>query len=498
MALKREIIVASASKGPTELAKQFELPQPTISTILANKQKILDAVDTGNGPKRAHLKRSAHENLDNAVVTWLKQVRSENECVDGKILRQKGRELAELMGITNFQASDGWLSNLKRRHGIVFSTLHGEAAGINMKEINEWKASVLRELLDEYEAENIFNVDETALFWKLTPSKTMALKGERCTSGKRSKERVTVLVGSNMSGSEKCPLLVIGKSSRPRCFKNVKSMPVLYKANSKAWMTGEFFEDYLKKWNAKLIKFDRKILLFIDNCPAHPKLNFSNIRLQFFLPNATAEIQPMDMGIIKDLKVKYRSGLLRQRILAIDQRVEFKFDLLDSIHLLEQSWIKVKVETLENCFRKAGFVRSDAQPDNEDFDDDEFDNDSDDLVAIWEQQHDLDPIVTAFDYLTVDDNVVTSGLQTLEEIAAAFEAPTISCESESESEGVVEIEKSISRNEAYLHYRQLREYAKINGDKEVFQATAVFDNFFFQLATIENKQSLMTDFFVKR
>jgi hypothetical protein len=42
-----------------------------------------------------------------------------------------------------------------------------------------------------------------------------------------------------MSGTEKLPLLVIGKSAKPRCFKNAK-IPIDYKANKKAWMTGKF------------------------------------------------------------------------------------------------------------------------------------------------------------------------------------------------------------------------------------------------------------------
>jgi hypothetical protein len=54
---------------------------------------------------------------------------------------------------------------------------------------------------------------------------------------------------------------------------------------------GEFFEDWLRKWDRKLGQQKRKILLLIDNCPAHPKIKLSNITLQFFLPNATAEVQ---------------------------------------------------------------------------------------------------------------------------------------------------------------------------------------------------------------
>lgn len=49
-----------------------------------------------------------------------------------------------------------------------------------------------------------------------------------------------MLVGANMSGTEKLPLLVIGKSANPRCFKN-KKLPVAYMSNKKSWMTGKIF-----------------------------------------------------------------------------------------------------------------------------------------------------------------------------------------------------------------------------------------------------------------
>ena len=50
---------------------------------------------------------------------------------------------------------------------------------------------------------NIFNADETGLYWRLLPDKIHAVTEEVCTGGKKSKERVTLLVCANMSGSEK-------------------------------------------------------------------------------------------------------------------------------------------------------------------------------------------------------------------------------------------------------------------------------------------------------
>lgn len=69
----------------------------------------------------------------------------------------------------------------------------------------------------------------------------MLCVGQTFSSGKKSKERITVLVGANMTGTEKLPLLVIGKSANPRCFKN-KNIPMKYEHNQKSWMTCKFLK----------------------------------------------------------------------------------------------------------------------------------------------------------------------------------------------------------------------------------------------------------------
>jgi hypothetical protein len=109
-----------------------------------------------------------------------------------------------------------------------------------------------------------------------------------------------------MSGTEKLPLLVIGKSAKPRAFKN-KEVPVAYKANRKAWMTGEvsccwplalmllfladIFETWLKQWDRKLKRDRRKVLLYLDNFSGHSKINLDQITVKFLPPNTTAASQ---------------------------------------------------------------------------------------------------------------------------------------------------------------------------------------------------------------
>lgn len=76
-------------------------------------------------------------------------------------------------------------------------------------------ASSLKTIFAEYSPSDIFNADETGLFFCLLPDKTLEIKGVDCHGGKNSKERVTVMVCANMSCTEKLPLLAIGKLKKP-------------------------------------------------------------------------------------------------------------------------------------------------------------------------------------------------------------------------------------------------------------------------------------------
>ena len=204
--------------------------------------------------------------------------------------------------------------------------------------------------------ENVFNADETGLFFKLLPDRTLSFEGEVCHGGKLSKERIRVLVGGNANGSEKLPLLVIGKSKNPRCFKSVRSLPVEYTSSKKVWMNADLFTNWLQKLNRRFARQDRKILLVIDNCPVHPVINnLSHIKIVFLPPNSTSCLQPMDQGVIRSMEAFYRKKLLYKMISAIDKGQEFSVNLLDALHFIYSAWNAVTPETVRNCFRKCSF-----------------------------------------------------------------------------------------------------------------------------------------------
>ncbi|GFS64650.1 tigger transposable element-derived protein 4 [Trichonephila clavipes] len=157
------------------------------------------------------------------------QCREQNIQMGGSLLKEKAKVFAKEFGI-EFSASEGWLTNFKKRNGIVFKKMCGESSSVDINVCSKWPNS-LSDLIKECEPRNIFSTDETGLFFKCLPKKKpFTFKKEKCHGGKHSKERLTILLTVNMDGSEKITPLVIGKSTKPRCFKGINSFPTKYRS----------------------------------------------------------------------------------------------------------------------------------------------------------------------------------------------------------------------------------------------------------------------------
>jgi hypothetical protein len=143
-------------------------------------------------------------------------------------------------------------------------------------------------LLQKFCTDDIYNADETGLLYHTAPDSSLSYKHATLSGSKKAVDRETVMCCSNMSGTDKRKLLVIGKRAKPWCFKGISmdSLSVLYHANKSAWMISEIFKKWLMSWNVVLQWKSGKILLVLDNCAAHPHLDsLKNIQLEFLSPN---------------------------------------------------------------------------------------------------------------------------------------------------------------------------------------------------------------------
>ena len=91
--------------------------------------------------------------------------------------------------------------------------------------------------------EQVYNTDETALFWSCLPTSTLSAYTEREDVGfKVNKDRVTLLPCANAAGTHQCKLFVVGRYKKPRAFKNMVYLPVHYDASENVRMTAALFK----------------------------------------------------------------------------------------------------------------------------------------------------------------------------------------------------------------------------------------------------------------
>ncbi len=139
-----------------------------------------------------------------------------------------------------FVASGGWLWRFSRRHGIRQLFVQGEKLSSDQPSATSFVSS-FQMFIEEnnYTLNQIFNCEETGLYYKMLPERTLASSFEKAADGrKKQKERVTINACSNVLGTVKLSLVLTGKYNNPRCFKNINKdvLPVKYKNQKNAWM----------------------------------------------------------------------------------------------------------------------------------------------------------------------------------------------------------------------------------------------------------------------
>ena len=218
LSIKEKVLVIkqkeSERKSQRELAKIFGVSKTRIQSTLKTKADVLAAYEDNLPNDRKRIKTfQFEEDIDLLTFRWFQRARSLNLPISGPLIQEKALSFAKSLKKTDFKASNGWLNRFKTRHSISHAVISGESGSVD-KDVVKSRKLRLPAITASYDTRDIYNMDESGMFYRALPDKTLKERKTDSKGGKKSKERITAMFCVNMDGEfEKT--LVIGKSKNP-------------------------------------------------------------------------------------------------------------------------------------------------------------------------------------------------------------------------------------------------------------------------------------------
>ncbi|OAD65925.1 hypothetical protein PHYBLDRAFT_175666 [Phycomyces blakesleeanus NRRL 1555(-)] len=220
--------------------------------------------------------------------------------------------------------------------------MHGDADSAKVNdEAVQLRVEEIKKKLKIFERQDIFNFDETGLFYKQHPTRTIS--GQVVSDLKTDKMCLTVGLLGNSNGLLKFDPIIIEKHAKPLCFnkKTGFELGFQYFNNKSSWMTKFIFAKAFHTINIHIRNLGRKVLILLDNATCHDTSSF-------------------DAGIIQNFKVKYwhfQYQFATLHYIANKSKTEsdyFTLTRLQEMNCIMRAWRKVTSEIITNCFKHTG------------------------------------------------------------------------------------------------------------------------------------------------
>ncbi|XP_040844505.1 jerky protein homolog [Ochotona curzoniae] len=295
------------------LTQEYNVGLSTLYDIRAHKAQLLRFVASADCGQALERRRTLHtpklEHLDRVLYQWFLGQRAEGVPVSGPMLIEKARDLYTQMQLTEpCVFSGGWLWRFKARHGIRKLDVAGERQAANPRATEQF-CGFFRSLAAEHglSPEQVYSANETGLLWRGLPS--TGTEGVAVASPRPCRDRLSVLVCANATGSHRIKPLAVSKCSSPQVARGLQQLPVACKAQGHAWVDREVFADWFhhifapsvrEHFRALGLPADSKAVLLLERSRARPQeseLVSENI-FSILLPASVASLlQPMEQGI---------------------------------------------------------------------------------------------------------------------------------------------------------------------------------------------------------
>ena len=150
---------------------------------------------------------ATYPEVDQQVWKWVQEMRNPTDgsqplSLSRSQIQERARHEAELQGIQDFKASNGWFSCWRRRCDIPNRSRLNEAGDVDDEEGMESRFQELRTKLSTYPARFIFSMAETGLFFRATPDRPIPLEGDDdpLANSLKAKDKITLILCLNATG----------------------------------------------------------------------------------------------------------------------------------------------------------------------------------------------------------------------------------------------------------------------------------------------------------
>ena len=301
------------------------------------------------------------ENLCGAIL----DARSDGIPVNYKWIQRKARELNESLSVDekheNPKFTNGWVRKFLLRFDFVNrkkTSSRNPAVAIGSV-IDNYKEEINRLVINyNIKKENIFNMDETGVYFDMSPDYTIDKLGTKTVSivsNSCSKQRFTCVLTIRGDGSRLKPMILFkGKNSPKRIIipSNIQSVD----AQLNAWMDTKFMLQYVESLPCS----DEPKLLIMDAFAVHKKaevlekLMEKNFHVVFVPAGFTDLLQPLDVAIMRPFKSAMREYFCQWSY--TQEKVKGRLPIPSKnllVQWVESSFWNISSTIIENSFPSA-------------------------------------------------------------------------------------------------------------------------------------------------
>ncbi|CCK69932.1 Pdc2p KNAG_0D01810 [Huiozyma naganishii CBS 8797] len=358
--------------------------QGTISRLLAKKTTYMNCKEHEKDANR--IRKPNNLLVRKILQEWISQSIWNGIPITSPIIQDTAQAIWHRIPAEHREGNGSfsykWISNFLSKMDVNVSVLDEEMPKTPKIWTFEERAS-LKEIFAKVEPYNLFTLDETFLAYNLP----LDYSQYETSYIQRKIEVVTVMLCSNLDGSEKSKPLVVGRFKSYASFRNyfpddptdmtsqsllgekmAKKFEISYHSNRKSWLTSNLFHNWLVRWDKRLVADNRKIYIVLDDSCSHRIINLHLKNITLVYTSANSRFLPFNWGVLDEFKTRYRIQQYKA-LIELQKRIETKtgkrhlisfeqsqLTMSNAFKFIKTAWEGIPVDTIKANWKSAGIL----------------------------------------------------------------------------------------------------------------------------------------------